>query len=68
MQEENSSEVCLDKETEQMDSRKEITDDISDEDDDIPQVLMESKPNLSTPSLVANYESESEEEGKYRQT
>ncbi|XP_032687570.1 nuclear fragile X mental retardation-interacting protein 1 isoform X2 [Odontomachus brunneus] len=60
LQKESSNEICLDKETEQM-NLPEITSDISDEDEDTPQVFMESKPNLSTFSLVANYESEEED-------
>lgn len=66
LQEENLSEASFDEETEELDSCKEIGNDISDEDDYVPQAFVEPKvSNLSIPSLVANYESE--EEGKYRQ-
>lgn len=65
MEEENSSKVCLNEETEQIDSHKEIADDISDEDDDTRQEHAKPKSNLFISSLVANYGSE--DEGKYRQ-
>lgn len=45
-----------DKQAEQMDSYEEIVYNISDEDNDILQVLVEPKPtNLLTPSLETNY-------------
>lgn len=62
LQEENSSDSCLDEETE-MDINSELDAQTSDMDDNIPQASKST--NISIPSLVANYDSEVE--GKYKQ-
>lgn len=70
LQQENTSEVCLNEETNDMeyifnsDSGAVETDEKR-KIDNIPQALVESKPTNLCASLVANYSSE--EEGKYRQ-
>ncbi|EFN89828.1 hypothetical protein EAI_14018 [Harpegnathos saltator] len=60
-EEESLNETSLNEQIEQTVFHKEIIDNISDEDDDIPQTFAKSKPaNLSIFSLVANYETEEE--------
>ncbi|XP_025156017.1 uncharacterized protein LOC105181719 [Harpegnathos saltator] len=61
-EEESLNETSLNEQIEQTVFHKEIIDNISDEDDDIPQTFAKSKPaNLSIFSLVANYETEEED-------
>lgn len=63
--EENLEEIKLDEQVEEVDLCKEIAD-ISDE-DDVPHISVELKSVNNFPSLVANYESEDTDDGKYRQ-